>query len=429
MNSELCHSVQPGIDCNGEDITGSTALDIAEREGYINLVFHLLEGPVEVRRDPEAEHLYGKQLDLAAQQRHAEIVKLLLEKIEDRVAFLNNEHRKGQKLLHWAADNGYSKLMNHLLEWGNVTDLNIKDDLDNTPLHYASKKGHVKVVKLLLSRADIDINAENQNLETPLHLAAKEGKTEVVKELSLEKSGRLRATEEDKYDRTALQLAVENRHKDIEKLLLERSDVREYVNGLYRDRQVYVDAANAILVGAALIASVTFAAWLQPPMGYQPYIPADASSSTPSSSFEVYADLQQHPNLQVFWIFNSLSFFFSIATVLAGAGGVLPMRDGFIKEAVEKVRRALLWTALLLAGSVIFVLGAFATAGYAVLPPILKYRNSMIVTIAIGGLVCVISLGVFLHNLYQLRPEWWRTNVDKRLELKCKAIHDSLSKR
>jgi ankyrin repeat protein len=131
--------VQPGIDCNGEDITGSTALDIAEREGYINLVFHLLEGPVEVRRDPEAEHLYGKQLDLAAQHRHAEIVKLLLERIEDRVAFSDNEHRKGQKLLHWAADNGYSKLMGHLLMWGNVTDLNIKDDLDNTPLHYASK--------------------------------------------------------------------------------------------------------------------------------------------------------------------------------------------------------------------------------------------------------------------------------------------------
>lgn len=389
----------------------------------------LLEHPVEVRKDPGAEHLYSKQLELAAKERHTDIVRLLFQRISDEVAFPGEAQCNGQNLLHWAADMGYKQLTSHLLGWGYARDVNGRDSLCNTPLHYAAQKGHIDIVRMLLARPDVDMNSENHRKETPLHLAAKEGRTEVVKELSLETSGRLRATEEDKYDRTALQLAVENRHKDIEKLLLERSDVREYVNGLYRDRQVYVDAANAILVGAALIASVTFAAWLQPPLGYAPYIGAQQGASQPSGNYEVYANLEQHPNLQVFWIFNTLSFFFSIATVLVGAGGVLPMREGFIKDAVEKVRSALLWTALLLAGSVIFVLGAFATAGYAVLPPIPKYRNNMIVTLVFGGLVCAIALAVFLLNLYQLLPEWWRNNVDNRLILKWKELRRKNTKK
>ena len=415
--------MQSDINCNAEDGTGSTALDIAEREDHINLVWLLLEHPVEVRKDPGAEHLYSKQLELAAKERHEDIVRLLFQRIADEVAFPEDvQYHYGKHLLHWAADMGYKQLTGHLLQWGSPQDVNIRDSQCNTPLHYASHKGHIDIVRMLLAQPDVDMNAENLRKETPLHLAAKEGRYQVVKELSLETSGRLRAAEEDKYDRTALQLAVENRHKDIQKLLLERPDVQEYVNGLYRDRQVYVDAANAILVGSSLIASVTFAAWLQPPLGYSQYVGGVAGAAQPTGNYEVYADVQQHPSLEVFWIFNTLSFFFSIATVMAGAGAVLPMREGFIKDAVLKVRKALLWTALLLAGSVIFVLGAFATAGYLVLPPIPKYRNDMIIAIVLGGSVCAIALGVFLLNLYQLLPEWWRNNVIHKFMLKWKEL-------
>lgn len=399
---------------------------MAEREGLVNLVYLLLEHPrVEVKKDPDAEHKFSKQLEIAANGNHSEIIKYLFERIKDE-AFRGDS--KGQTLLHWAADMGYKQLMGHLLARGEGGDVNIRDcKLQQTPLHYASQKGHREVARMLLAQPGIDVNAENIRNETPLHLAAKEGKTEVVKELSVERGDRLRATEEDKYDRSALQLAFENGHKDIVKLLLERSDVREYVNGLYRDRQVYVDAANAILVGAALIASVTFAAWLQPPMGYSSYYGgSQVGLPAPPNTYDVYASLEQHPNLQVFWVFNSLSFFFAIATVLSGAGGVLPIRDGFIKDAVEKVRRALLWTSLLLAGSVIFVLGAFATAGYAVLPPIAKYRLDMVVTIVIGGFVCGISLARFLHNLYQLCPDWWRDTVDRRIMEEWQKLHTKL---
>jgi hypothetical protein len=42
-------------------------------------------------------------------------------------------------------------------------------------------------------------------------------------------------------------------------------EVEKYVEQLYRDRQVHVDAANAVLVGGALIATVT-ANWLESPL-------------------------------------------------------------------------------------------------------------------------------------------------------------------
>jgi hypothetical protein len=49
--------------------------------------------------------------------------------------------------------------------------------------------------------------------------------------------------------------------------------------------------------------------------------------------------------------------------------------------------------------SVVCVLGAFASGGFAVLPPVLKYDISMIITVCVGGTVCTIILAKFLWKL------------------------------
>lgn len=54
---------------------------------------------------------------------------------------------------------------------------------------------------------------------------------------------------------------------------------------LQRDREVYVQAANTILVVAKLIARASFIAYLQPPLGYIPYYSSEflvTESATPS---------------------------------------------------------------------------------------------------------------------------------------------------
>jgi hypothetical protein len=188
--------------------------------------------------------------------------------------------------------------------------------------------------------------------------------------------------------------------KEIEKVLLERPEVKDFVDRLYRDRQVFVDAANALLVGAALIASVTFAGWLQPPLGYIPDYDFSQPFPAPPQTPESYAAVKNHATVKAFWVFNSLSFFFAIATVLAGADAAMPnLLDDFIAKQVKSAEQALVRTSFLLVISVVCVLGAFASAGFAVLPPLLKYDASMIITVFLGGTICMYTLARITKKL------------------------------
>ncbi|CAM6072471.1 unnamed protein product [Sphagnum tenellum] len=73
--------------------------------------------------------------------------------------------------------------------------------------------------------------------------------------------------------------------------------------------------------------------------------------------------------------------------------------DAFIARVVKSVRRSLIVASILLVMSVVCVLGAFASGGFAVLPPVLKYDTSMIITVCVGGTVCMIILAKFLWKL------------------------------
>jgi ankyrin repeat protein len=158
------------------------------------------------------------------------------------------------------------------LKWHPEVDANAsiqlvaEQNLSPPPLHFAALQGHVEAVKELLNHHNLDVNAKDNKKRTPLLCAIKEDKLAVVKALCSDPLNRVRATEEASDGRTPIQIVTAANMKEIEKVLLELPEVKDFVNRLYRDRQVFVDAANALLVGAALIASVTFAGWLQPPL-------------------------------------------------------------------------------------------------------------------------------------------------------------------
>ncbi len=183
-------------------------------------------------------------------------------------------------------------------------------------------------------------------------------------------------------------------------MLLEQPEVKDFIDRLYRERQVHVDAANALLVGAELIASVTFAGWLQPPLGYIPDYNFSQPFPAPPGTAESYAAVKQHPNVKAFWVFNSLSFFLAIATVLAGADAALPhLQDDFIGRVLKSVERAIIRGTILLVISVVCVLGAFASAGLAVLPRLLQYDTSMLITVCVGGTICMLTLAKIIWKL------------------------------
>ncbi|KAG6542486.1 hypothetical protein Mapa_016176 [Marchantia paleacea] len=175
--------------------------------------------------------------------------------------------------------------------------------------------------------------------QSPLHLAVIEGHKEVVKVLVEQRESLLlRMTEEDAFNRTPVELARKSKifyesHaavdnwkekfydlRDIEMMLLADMDVQESIRKLNSERQDYVDAMNAILVGAALIPSVTYAGWLQPPLGLQKL---QALNSTSFLSSDPGFAAVEFIFVRIFVVLNSLSFFFAIVTVVSGAGAVL----------------------------------------------------------------------------------------------------------
>ncbi|KAL2641731.1 hypothetical protein R1flu_009318 [Riccia fluitans] len=288
-----------------------------------------------------------------------------------------------------------------------------------TLFHFAAFAGLGTEMRGLLSvpeLADCVNQCWDHTKQTPLHIAVIEGNEDVV--ALLVNDEKVRVIEEDYKKRTPLQIAVEKSKqekfsdswKNIEKLLFKRREVQLFIDRQYKDRQVYVDAANAILVGAALIASVTFVGWLQPPLGYTPFLeipsyPPETPSPDPSTSMAV----QRYRSVRAFFVFNSLSFFFAIATVVAGAGAVLPAFSFFIKDEVDLVRKWLMLTSILLVFSITFVVGAFTAAGMAALPPVLEYQAYMIVTAAIGIAVWIFILISFFYRLYVIHPYEWLT--------------------
>ncbi|CAM6040373.1 unnamed protein product [Sphagnum compactum] len=293
-----------------------------------------------------------------------------------------------------------------------VTSLLACDRIDvnkGKPLHWAAALGHLHVVKTLLkSKKEVDVNKmktiplEHEDRKanygtdfTPLHLASLFRHTSVVNALCEDTKGRLRANTENSRGITALQIATEMKHDEIVKTLLERPEVAKQVENLYRDRQVHVDAANAILVGAALIASVTFAGWLQPPLGYSAFFGSssiEVGAPSPSGIYPSFVSVVGHPIMQIFWFFNSMSFFFAIATLMVGASAARPPKRGkFIGEVVLSLRASLSLAYILLTISVGCVMGAFASAGFLVLPPIPKYKVNMGVTVGIGVTVVILA--------------------------------------
>ncbi|CAK9233044.1 unnamed protein product [Sphagnum troendelagicum] len=353
--------------------------------------------------------------------------------------------------LHWAAIMGHHHVVLELLNSKREVDVNkpvynmtdpILRDACSTgshvfnPLHIASfyGHGHDDLVKILLERHEVeprptlckavklglddvvlkllkiekemDVNTLEQEILddpqdrlsfgkefNPLHLASLYGHVKVVQALCTATT--LRANMESGAGMTAFQIARRKGRAEIENFLLDRTDVQKYLDRLYRDRQVHVDAANAILVGATLIASVTFAAWLQPPLGYSDFYGStsvDVAAPLPSGMYPSFVSVAGHPILDIFWIFNSMSFLFAIATLMVGANAARPPRqDKDIGEVVRTLRTLLSLAYRLLSVSVGCVLGAFATAGFVVLPPVRRYTVTMGATLGIGLVVVFLS--------------------------------------
>jgi len=133
---------------------------------------------------------------------------------------------------------------------------------------------------------------------------------------------------------------------------------------------------------------VTFAGWLTPPLGYSPFFGSaslDAGAPTPSGMYPSFISVEGHPTIKIFWVFNSLSFFYAISALLVGVSVARPSKKEIaIRKVMLSLQLKLILAYNCLIMSVVFAMGGFICAGFVVLPPIHSYTVAMAVTVGIG---------------------------------------------
>ena len=171
--------ISKGADVNMES-NGGTALNIASYKGYLEIVKYLVEKGADVNMESNG----GTALIGAS---NLEVVKYLISKGAD----VNAKNNYGWTALMWASREGHLEVVKVLVESskgglfsffkkGNIND---KDNDGWTALIWASRKGHLEVVKYLVSKG-ADINATDNKGFTALNKA----KTKEVSEF-LESKG------------------------------------------------------------------------------------------------------------------------------------------------------------------------------------------------------------------------------------------------
>jgi len=155
--------------------------------------------------------------------KHISSKMLLLHRMSIWDRPLNLEDRPiGFTGLHCAAYFGCAEIMVALLEvgkWGvQATDLK-----GNTPFIWAARRGHERVVRILLGRGDIKPDVPDESGRTPLSLSAGYGYEGVVRAL-LERDDVNPDTADILFGRTPLSWAAQNGHEEVVRILLERDD-------------------------------------------------------------------------------------------------------------------------------------------------------------------------------------------------------------
>ncbi|XP_025420508.1 transient receptor potential cation channel subfamily A member 1 isoform X3 [Sipha flava] len=99
--------------------------------------------------------------------------------------------------------------------------LNEKDNTGCSPLHYASRGGHIRSVESLL-RLGACVNIKNYNGESPLHFGARYGRYNIVKKLLNSEKGAFIINESDGEGLTPLHIASQQGHTKVVQLFLNR---------------------------------------------------------------------------------------------------------------------------------------------------------------------------------------------------------------
>ncbi|KAF5301244.1 hypothetical protein FQR65_LT00944 [Abscondita terminalis] len=122
----------------------------------------------------------------------------------------------GGRLEQFSSEVDRSKSQNNLVQL-----LNEKDNTGCSPMHYASREGHIRSLENLI-RLGAVINLKNNNNESPLHFAARYGRYNTVRQLLDSEKGTFVINESDGEGMTPLHISSQQGHTRVVQLLLNR---------------------------------------------------------------------------------------------------------------------------------------------------------------------------------------------------------------
>ena len=209
--------IKGGANVSMLDQKGNTPLQLAIACSHINIIELLIQticstpGNISLNAPNSSDRT---PLMLAIQQ-GLESVAL---QIVNKDAGLSQDGSLDPKAFFLATEKKFPAIITTCLQRGG--DPNIRNDRQMTPLHVASKHGHLEIVQILLE-AHADIMARDEEQKTALHFAAERGHNQVVQLLL---SYQADLTTVDAERRTILHAACVGRNaKIVEELLKHES--------------------------------------------------------------------------------------------------------------------------------------------------------------------------------------------------------------
>ncbi|CAK7325596.1 unnamed protein product [Dovyalis caffra] len=352
--------------------SNTTPLVSAATRGHTAVVIELLSKDGSLL---EISRSNGKNaLHLAARQGHVDIVKALLSK-DPQLA--RRTDKKGQTALHMAVKGQSSEVVKLLLE-ADAAIVMLPDKFGNTALHVATRKKRVEIVNELLVLPDTNVNALTRDHKTALDIAEELTLSEESSDIKecLCRYGALRANELNQ-PRDELRKTVTQIKKDVHTQLEQTRRTNKNVHNISKElrklhREGINNATNSVTVVAVLFATVAFAAIFTVPGG-------DMDSGM--------AVVVSHTSFKIFFIFNAIALFTSLAVVVVQI--TLVRGETKAERRVVEVINKLMWLASVCT-SVAFMASSYIVVGR-------KHEWAAMLITIVGGVIMTGVLGTMTY--------------------------------
>ncbi|XP_044509089.1 ankyrin repeat-containing protein ITN1-like [Mangifera indica] len=352
--------------------SNATPLISAATRGHATVVNELLSKDSSLL---EIARSNGKNaLHLAARPGHVEVVRALLSK---DAQLARRTDKKGQTALHMAVKGQSCEVVKLLLE-ADAAIVMLPDKFGNTALHVATRKKRVEIVSELLSLPDTNVNALTRDHKTALDIAEELPLSEEASEIKdcLSRYGAVRANELNQ-PRDELRKTVTQIKKDVHTQLEQTRRTNKNVSNISKElrklhREGINNATNSVTVVAVLFATVAFAAIFTVPGG---------------DDNDGMAVVVHRASFKIFFIFNALALFTSLAVVVVQI--TLVRGETKAEKRVVEVINKLMWLASVCT-SVAFMASSYIVVGR-------RHEWAAILVTAVGGLIMAGVLGTMTY--------------------------------